>query len=137
MAKNNNITQSKATLSVKKQLRGWGAAYYTTDYLPVTSGLIAGMIINPSVWAWLIFILLAILIIGGLIAAFKHSGKTIIWGIILVLVFAINGTAMYIVVSTCFAFAATNDLIISPKYKKLKDKYKQYVNQDEYEALNK
>ena len=95
------------------------------------------MIINPSVWAWLIFILLAILIIGGLIAAFKHSGKTIIWGIILVLVFAINGTAMYIVVSTCFAFAATNDLIISPKYKKLKDKYKQYVNQDEYEALNK
>ena len=94
------------------------------------------MIINPSVWKWLIFIFLGILIIGGLIAAFKKSGKTIIWGVILVLVLAVNGAVMYAIVGTCFAFAATNDLWISPKYKALKEKYKQFKNQDEYLALN-
>ena len=128
---------SKATEQVKKQLRGWGTAYYTTEYLPIVSGLITAMVINPPIWAWLIFVLLFVLIVGGLIAAFKHSGKTIIWGIILVLVFAINGWVMYLIVSICFLFAATNDLIICPKYNKIKEKYKQYVNQDEYEALNK
>ena len=128
---------SKATEQVKKQLKGWGTAYYTTEYGPVTGGLIAAMIINPSVWKWLIFIFLGILIIGGLIAAFKKSGKTIVWGIILVLVLAVNGAVMYTIVGTCFTFAATNDLWISPKYKKLKEKYKQFKNQDEYEMRNK
>ena len=127
---------SKATEKTKKQLKGWGAAYYTTEYGPVTGGLIAAMIINPSVWKWLIFIFLGILIIGGLIALFKHSGKTVIWGIILVLVLAVNGVVMYTIVGTCFTFAATNDLWISPKYKKLKEKYKQFKNQDEYLAMN-
>lgn len=91
---------------------------------------------NPHVWEWLLFVLLGVLIIGGIIAAFKHSGKTIIWGIILVLVLAINGVVMYIIVGTCFAFAATNDLIITPKYNKIKERYKQFKNQDEYIALN-
>ena len=94
------------------------------------------MIMNPHVWEWLVFILIGILLIGGLVAAFKHSGKTIVWGIILVLVLAINGPVMYAIVGTCFAFAATNDLWISPKYNKLKDKYKQFKNQDEYIAMN-
>lgn len=127
---------SKATEKTKKQLKGWGAAYYGTEYGPVTGGLIAAMVINPSVWKWLIFIFLGILLIGGLIAAFKHSGKTVIWGIILVLVLAVNGVVMYAIVGTCFTFAATNDLWISPKYKALKEKYKQFKNQDEYLALN-
>lgn len=83
------------------------------------------------------FVLLGILIIGGMIAAFKHSGKTIVWGIILVLVLAISGTVMYIIVGACFTFAATNDLVIAPKYKKLKAKYQQFKNQDEYLAINK
>ena len=43
---------------------------------------------------------------------------------------------MYIIVATCFGFAASNDLFIYPKYMKLKEKYKQFVNQDEYLALN-
>lgn len=128
---------SKATEQVKKQLRGWGTAYYTTEYAPITGGLIAAMILNPKVWAWLIFVLMAILIIGGLIAAFKKSGKTIIWGIILVLVLAINGWVMYLIVSVCFVNAATNDILITPKYTKLKTKYEQYKNQDEYEMRNK
>ena len=128
---------SKATEKTKKQLKGWGAAYYTTEYGPVTGGLIAAMIINPSVWKWLIFIFLGILIIGGLIAAFKKSGKTIIWGIILVLVLAINGWVMYLIVSVCFVNAATNDILITPKYNKLKTKYEQFKNQDEYEMRNK
>ena len=101
---------SKATEKTKKQLKGWGTAYYTTEYGRVTGGLIAAMIINPSVWKWLIFIFLGILLIGGLIALFKHSGKTVIWGIILVLVLAVNGVVMYAIVGTCFTFAATNDL---------------------------
>lgn len=74
--------------------------------------------------------------IGGIIAAFKHSGKTIVWGIILVLVLAINGPVMYAIVGSCFAFAAANDIIIAPKYKKLKDRYVQFKNQDEYIAMN-
>lgn len=127
---------SKATEKIKKQLSAWRIAHYGTEYGPITGGLVTAMVINPHVWQWLLFVLLGVLIIGGLIAAFKHSGKTIIWGIILVLVFAINGTVMYIIVSTCFAFAASNDLLIYPKYKKLKEKYRQFVNQDEYLALN-
>ena len=39
---------SKATEKTKKQLKGWGTAYYTTEYGPVTGGLIAAMIINPK-----------------------------------------------------------------------------------------
>ena len=35
-----------------------------------------------------------------------------------------------------FAFAAANDLIIAPKFTRLKEKYKQFRNQDEYIALN-
>lgn len=128
---------SKATEQVKKELKGWTAAYYITEYLPISSGIIAAMIINPHVWAWLIFILLTVLIIGGLIAAFKKSGKTIIWGLVLVLCIALNGWVMYLIVGTCFTFAFTNDIIISPKYLKLKDKYQQYLNQDEYEERNK
>lgn len=69
---------SQATLQVQKEMKAWGAAYYGTEYGPVTGGLIAAMIISPHVWSWLIFVLMGILIIGGLIAAFKHSGKTII-----------------------------------------------------------
>ena len=117
-------------------MKAWGTAYYTTEYGPITGGLITTMILNPHAWEWLLFVLLGVLIIGGIIAAFKHSGKTIIWGIILVLVLAINGTVMYIIVGTCFAFAATNDLIITPKYNKIKERYKQFKNQDEYIALN-
>ena len=127
---------SKATEKTKKQLKGWGTAYYITEYGPISGGLITTMILNPHVWEWLVFILIGILLIGGLVAAFKHSGKTIVWGIILVLVLAINGPVMYIIVGTCFAFAATNDLIISPKYNKLKAKYQQFKNQDEYLAMN-
>lgn len=127
---------SKATEKTKKQLQGWGIAYYGTEYGPITGGLITAMVLNPHVWEWLLFVLLGILMIGGLIAAFKHSGKTIIWGIILVLVLAINGVVMYIIVGTCFAFAATNDLFITPKYSKLKEKYRQFLNQDEYIAMN-
>lgn len=128
---------SKATEQVKKQLRGWSAGYYITEYLPITAGLVTAMILNPSVWKWLIFILLTVIIIGGLIAMFRKSGKTIIWGIILVLCIAINGWVMYTIVGTCFVFAFTNDLIIYPKYSKLKEKYKHYVTQDEYEEMNK
>ena len=127
---------SKATEKTKKQLNAWRASYYITEYGPITGGLVTAMILNPHVWEWLLFVLLGILIIGGLIAAFKHSGKTIVWGVILVLVLAISGTVMYIIVGACFAFAATNDLIISPKYKKLKAKYIQFKNQDEYLAMN-
>ena len=128
---------SKATEKTKKQLNAWRTSYYITEYGPITGGLVTAMILNPHVWEWLLFVLLAILIVGGLIAAFKHSGKTIIWGIILVLVLAINGWVMYVIVGVCFAFAATNDLFITPKYQKLKDKYKQFKNQDEYLELNK
>ena len=128
---------SKATEKTKKQLNGWKASYYITEYLPITAGLVTAMVMNPHVWEWLIFVLLGILIIGGLIAAFKHSGKTIIWGVILVLVLAINGWVMYVIISVCFTFAATNDIIITPKYKKLKEKYIQFKNQDEYIAMNK
>ena len=127
---------SKATEKTKKRLNAWRAAYLGTEYGPISGGLITAMVVNPHAWEWLLFILLGVLMIGGLIAAFKHSGKTIIWGIILVLVLAINGVVMYIIVGTCFLFAATNDLIITPKYKKLKEKYKQFVNQDEYIAQN-
>ena len=123
---------SKATEITNKKRKAWGTAYYVTEYGPITGGLITAMIMNPHVWAWLVFILVGVLMIGGLIAAFKHSGKTIVWGIILVLVLAINGVTMYIIVSTCFLFAATNDLIISPKYKKIKERYKQFKNQDLY-----
>lgn len=127
---------SKATEKTKKQLKGWGTAYYVTEYGPITGGLITTMIMNPHVWEWLVFILIGILLIGGLVAAFKKSGKTIVWGIILVLVLAINGPVMYAIVGSCFAFAAANDLFISPKYNKLKEKYRQFKNQDEYEAEN-
>ena len=127
---------SKATEKTKKQLNAWRIAYLTTEYGPITGGLITAMIMNPHVWEWLLFVLLGVLVIGGLIAAFRNSGKTIIWGIILVLVLSINGLVMYIIVSACFAFAATNDLFITPKYTKLREKYKQFVNQDEYIALN-
>lgn len=123
---------SNATQQVKKQLTGWRVAYYVTEYLPITSGLIAAMILNPSCWKWLIFILLAVVIIGGLILAFKKSGKTIVWGIILVMALSISGWVMYLIVGTCFAFAFINDLIISPQYTKLKNKYEQYKNMDEY-----
>ena len=47
---------SKATEQVKKQLRGWSAGYYITEYLPITAGLVTAMVLNPSVWKWLIFI---------------------------------------------------------------------------------
>lgn len=127
---------SKATEKTKKKLTAWRAAYLTTEYGPISGGLITAMVLNPHVWQWLLFVLLAVLIVGGLIAAFRHSGKTIIWGIILILVLAINGVVMYIIVGACFAFAATNDLIITPKYNKLKEKYRQFVNQDEYIAQN-
>ena len=127
---------SKATEITHKKLKAWGAAYYGTEYGPISAGLITAMIVNPHVWQWLLFVLLGVLAIGGLIAAFKHSGKTIIWGIILVLILAINGTVTYIIVGACFLFAATNDLWISPKYKQLKEKYKQFKNQDEYMAVN-
>lgn len=128
--------ESKATQKVKKELKGWGSAYYITEYGPISGGLITAMVMNPHVWEWLLFVLLGILMIGGLIAAFKHSGKTIVWGTILVLVLAINGWVMTLIISTCFAFACVNDVVISPKYKKLKEKYKQYKNQDEYIELN-
>ena len=127
---------SKATELTNKKRKAWGAAYYVTEYGPITGGLITAMVLNPHVWVWLLYVLLGILIIGGLIAAFKHSGKTIVWGVILVLVLAINGIGMYIIISTCFAFAAANDLFISPKYNKIKDKYKQFKNQDDYIAMN-
>ena len=127
---------SAATEKTKKQMKGWGTAYYITEYGPITGGLITAMIFNPHVWEWLVFILIGILMIGGLIAAFKHSGKTIIWGIIFVLVLAVNGIVMYIIVGACFTFAATNDLFIAPKYTRLKEKYKQFRNQDEYIAMN-
>ena len=127
---------SKATEKTKKQLKAWGTAYYGTEYGPITGGLITTMICNPHAWEWLLFVLLGVLAIGGLIAAFKHSGKTIVWGVILVLVLAINGLVMYIIIITCFVFAATNDLFITPKYNKLKEKYKQFKNQDEYIELN-
>lgn len=127
---------SQATTQIQKQMRGWGAAYYGTEYGPITGGLITAMVLNPSVWKWLVFILLGVLMIGGLIAAFRHTGKTIVWGIILVLVLAINGPVMYAIVGSCFAFAAANDLIIAPKFTRLKEKYKQFRNQDEYIALN-
>ena len=127
---------SKATELTNKQRKAWGTAYYATEYGPISGGLITAMVMNPHVWEWLLFVLLGVLIIGGLIAAFKHTGKTIIWGIILVLVLAINGPVMYIIVGTCFAFAATNDLIIAPKYNKIKERYKQFKNQDDYIALN-
>lgn len=52
------------------------------------------------------------------------------------LVLAINGPVMYAIVGSCFAFAAANDLFIAPKYTRLKEKYKQFRNQDEYIALN-
>lgn len=128
---------SKATEAVKSQLKAWGPLYYITEYLPTVAGLIVAMIYNPSIWAWLIFVLLAVLIVGGLIAAFKHSGKTIIWGIILVICIAVNGWIMYTIVGTCFTFSACNDLWIGPKYHRLRDKYRQYKNQDEYERINK
>lgn len=54
----------------------------------------------------------------------------------MVLVLAINGPVMYAIVGACFAFAASNDLMISPKYNKLKAKYQQFKNQDEYLAMN-
>jgi cell division protein FtsW (lipid II flippase) len=127
---------SKATEKTKKQLNAWRIAHLGTEYGPISGGLITAMVMNPHVWEWLLFVLLGVLIIGGLIAAFKHSGKTIIWGIILVLVFAVNGLTMYIIVGTCFLFAASNDLLIYPKYKALKEKYVQFRNQDEYMALN-
>lgn len=127
---------SKATEISKKRLTAWRTAYYGTEYGPITGGLITAMIFNPHVWEWLLFVLLGILMIGGLIAAFKHSGKTIIWGVILVLVLAINGLIMYTIVITCFAFAAANDVIITPRYKKAKERYEQFKNQDEYIALN-
>lgn len=127
---------SKATELTNKKRKAWGTAYYITEYGPITGGLITAMILNPHVWVWLLYVLLGILIIGGLIAAFKHSGKTIVWGVILVLVLAINGIGMYIIIATCFAFAATNDLIIAPKYTKIKEKYKQFKNQDDYIAMN-
>ena len=127
---------SKATELTNKKRKAWGAAYYVTEYGPITGGLITAMVLNPHVWVWLLYVLLGILIIGGLIAAFKHSGKTIVWGVILVLVLAINGIGMYIIIATCFAFAAANDLFISPKYNKIKDKYKQFKNQDDYIAMN-
>lgn len=127
---------SAATEKTKKQMKGWGAAYYITEYGPISGGLITTMILNPHVWEWLLFILIGVLMIGGIIAAFRHSGKTIVWGIILVLVLAINGPVMYTIVGSCFAFAATNDIIIAPKYNKLKERYKQFKNQDEYVALN-
>lgn len=53
------------------------------------------------------------------------------------LVFAINGIGMYIVIGACFAFAITDDLLVNPKYVKLKEKYKQFKNQDEYLEMNK
>lgn len=127
---------SKATEIINKKLKIWGTAYYGTEYGPILAGLITAMIVNPHVWQWLLFVLLGVLAIGGLIAAFKHSGKTIVWGIILVLILAVNGTVTYIIVGSCFLFAATNDLWISPKYKQLKEKYKQFKNQDEYMAVN-
>ena len=43
---------------------------------------------------------------------------------------------MYLIVGLCFTFAASNDLIISPKYNKLKEKHKQYAYQDEYIEMN-
>ena len=127
---------SRATQIAKKKYNTLKYTHMFTDYGPITGGLITAMIFNPHVWAWLIFVLAAILMIGGLIAAFRKSGKTIIWGIILVLVFAINGLIMYIVVGTCFLFAATDDLIITPKYNKAKERYEQFKNQDDYNAMN-
>lgn len=127
---------SKATEKTKKQLNGWRIAYYTTEFTPVTAGLITAMILNPHIWEWLIFILLGVMIIGGFILALKHSPKTIIWGIILVLVLAVNGTVMSIIVVTCFVFASVNDLYITPKYTKLKERYVQFKNQDEYVEMN-
>ena len=128
---------SKATDQVKKKMHGWGAAHYITEYLPVTSGLIAAMVVNPPVWTWLIFVLFAVIIIGGLIACFKKSGKTIVWGIILILVIAVSGWVMYTIVGTCFALSAANDLIVKPKYEKMKEIYKHYTLQDQYEDTNK
>lgn len=127
---------SRATEIAKKQLKVWKATHLFTEYGPVTGGLITAMIYNPSVWAWLCFILAIVMLIGGFIALFKHTGKTLIWGIILVLVFAINGVIMYIVISTCFIFAASNDLLFCPKYKKAKERYEQFKNQDAYISMN-
>ncbi len=127
---------SRATEIAKKQLTGWKAAHLFTEYGPVSGGLITAMICNPSVWTWLFSILAIVLLIGGFIALFKHTGKTLIWGIILVLVFAINGVIMYIVISTCFIFAASNDLLFCPKYKKAKERYEQFKNQDAYISIN-
>lgn len=128
---------SKATEKTKKQLNGWRAGHMILEYGPITAGLVTAMVLNPHIWVWLVYILVGVLLIGGLIACFKHSGKTIVWGIILVLVFAINGIGMYIVIGACFAFAMSDDLFVNPKYVKLKEKYKQFKNQDEYLEMNK
>lgn len=128
---------SKATEIIKKKKNSWGTAYYITEYLPVTAGIITAMAMNPHVWVWLIFIFLFILIVGGLIACFRKSGKTIVWGLILVMVIAINGWVMYTIVSVCFGFSFVNDIIIKPKYDKYKASYEHYSQQDSYEALNK
>lgn len=128
---------SKATEIIKKKKKIWGTAYYITEYLPVTAGIITAMAMNPHVWVWLIFIFLFILIVGGLIAAFRKSGKTIVWGLILVMVIAINGWVMYTVISVCFGFAFVNDIIVKPKYERYKASYEHYSQQDSYEAMNK
>lgn len=101
---------SAATESVKKQMKGWGAAYYITEFLPLTAGIITAMVYNPSVWQWLIFIFLGILIIGGIILAVRHSWKTLVWGLMLVLCLGLNGWVMYTIIGSCFAFASVNDL---------------------------
>lgn len=128
---------SKATEIIKKKKKIWGTAYYITEYLPVTAGIVTAMAMNPHVWVWLIFIFLFILIVGGLIAAFRKSGKTIVWGLILVMVIAINGWVMYTVISVCFGFAFVNDIIVKPKYERYKESYEHYSQQDTYEAMNK
>lgn len=128
---------SKATEQVKKELNAWRIANYTTEFGPLTGGIIAAMVINPGVWKYLIYVLLGVLIIGISVLIYSKNWKTLLWGIMLVLILALQSWVTYVIVGICFVFAASNDLWIAPKYNKLKNKYEQYVQQDEYEERNK
>lgn len=128
---------SKATEQVYKEKKYWGIAYYTTEFGPLLAGIITAMVINPSVWTYLIYVLFGVIILGTIVLIYSKNWKTLLWGIILVLVLALQSWVTYVVVGTCFLFAAANDLWIGPKYEKLKNTYEQYKNQDAYEERNK
>lgn len=107
-----------------------------TEYGPVTGGLITAIIMNPSVFSWLIYIILGIIMLGVLIWLFSKRTKTIVWGLILVLILALSGTVMIIVISTCFAFAASNDLIFAPLHQKYKKQYENNYQMEQFSKAN-